>query len=111
MARETFKKTGDVGALNNNAVYVIDYTEEAEFNDDLPHNSLVVTSKNAAAEINIYVGTPATGTPDYKLQGKGSIVVEPDDGQRFNLVYIENKTGAQLTAGDVIFRVGTVKGV
>jgi len=104
--QETFRRRDKIVEMSDGVVVAIDHTSNAKAHSDLPFNGFALFSQDAAAVVEIYLDQPSTSdNPDFTLQGKGSVIINPEDGVFFNVVYLKNKTGATIAANKLSYRV------
>lgn len=110
--RKTFEKRGTNDAQLNAGDYIaISNIKDAEKDNNLPHNTLVISNQDSICTLYIFLDDFSNQEePDYIVFPKQSIALGIEDGEAFSTVYIKNSdTVNNISANSIKYNIGTVK--
>ena len=111
MKNETFMKKGtNTTVITAGSVYAIQYTEEANKNNNLPHNQLTLTNRSTE-EVYVFLDDMINvEIPDFVLKAGQQMSLSNEEGVPFHMIFLKNVDAAnQIELNEIKFRLSTVK--
>ena len=112
--RETYNIIGTNAAQLNAGVYiVIEDKDNAEKNQNLPHNSFILTNQDTTCTLFLFLDKMEDQEkPDYVVFPSQQIAVGIEDGVSFSHLFVKNThASSNIAANQIKYRVSTLKRV
>ena len=112
MNKETFVKKGsNAVAIGVGAIAVIQDLDNAEINNNLPHNALILSNMSDDCELFIFLDDAMNvNVPDFVLYPNTNMAIKHEDGIAFNTIFIKNTHGAvEVAINELKYRFSTIK--
>jgi hypothetical protein len=112
--KETFLRKGTTKAdLLAGEITAISFYEEADKNDNLPHNQLTLSNLNSTVKLFVFLDDASDlSIPDYVLFPNAAMTIKNEEGVSYSTLFFKNTHGTDtLSAGELKYRISTVKEV
>ena len=113
MLKETFVKKITNAEITAGNLQAFQFQEEANKNNNLPHNQLTITNLNTTCKLFIFLDDVSNqDIPDYTLFPNQQFTINNEEGVSYHTIFIKNTHAVNaMNADEIKIRISTVKEV